>query len=61
MFWATQMKPPHISATDVDKSIAGRPYLTKTCLVTKNIVSMSVYQDIKPLVIASQKDTPTRK
>lgn len=55
---AELMKLPGISAADADKIIAGRPHLTKTRLVTKNIVSMSVYQDIKPLVIARQKETP---
>lgn len=55
---AALMKLPGISATDADKIIAGRPYLTKTRLVTNNIVSMSAYQDIKPLTIARQKETP---
>lgn len=58
---AALMKLPGISATEADKIIAGRPYPTKTRLVTKNIVSMSVYQDLKPLVIARQKDTPTAR
>jgi DNA uptake protein ComE-like DNA-binding protein len=52
---AALMKLPGISDADADKIIAGRPYLTKTRLVTKNIISMSVYQDIRNLVFAKQK------
>ena len=58
---AELMKLPGVSDADADKIVAGRPYLTKTRLVTKNIVGMDVYQNISKLVIAKQKETPTPK
>lgn len=48
-------KLPGISDTDADKIIAGRPYLTKAHLVTKNILPRGVYENIRALVIAKQK------
>jgi predicted DNA-binding helix-hairpin-helix protein len=58
---AELMKLPGVSDADADKIVAGRPYLTKTRLVTKNIVAMDVYQNISKLVIAKQKETPAPK
>lgn len=52
---AALMKLPGINDADADKIIAGRPYLTKTRLVTKNVIPMSTYQDIRQLIIAKQK------
>jgi DNA uptake protein ComE-like DNA-binding protein len=49
-------KLPGIGDTDADKIIAGRPYLTKAHLQTRNIVSSGVYQALSPLVVARQKD-----
>ena len=37
------------------KIIAGRPYLSKAYLVTRNIISGVHYQQIKDLIIARQK------
>jgi competence protein ComEA len=49
-------KLPGIGDADADKIIAGRPYLTKAHLQTHNIVSFSVYQGLRHLVVARQKD-----
>lgn len=45
---------PGISDAEADKIIAGRPYGSKAHLLTHNIVSADVYQNLKPLVIAKQ-------
>jgi DNA uptake protein ComE-like DNA-binding protein len=52
---------PGISDTEADKIIAGRPYLTKAHLTTRNIVSRAVYENLKTLVIAMQKQDPAAK
>jgi DNA uptake protein ComE-like DNA-binding protein len=58
----TELKTlPGISDTEADKIIAGRPYLTKAHLVTHNIVSRAVYENLKTLVIAMQKQDPAAK
>jgi DNA uptake protein ComE-like DNA-binding protein len=49
-------KLPGIGDADADKIIAGRPYLTKAHLQTRNIVSPGVYQGLRQLVVARQKD-----
>jgi hypothetical protein len=41
------MKLPQISADLADKIIAGRPYLSKTNLVTHNVIPMVTYQAIR--------------
>lgn len=38
-----------------NKIIAGRPYLTKALLVTRNIIPAGVYEQIKDEIIARQK------
>lgn len=47
---------PGISDVDADKIIAGRPYLSKARLSTRKIISRDVYEGLKKLVIAKQKE-----
>jgi len=54
-------KLPGIGDADADKIIAGRPYLTKAHLQTHNIVSPGVYQALRQLVVAKQKDAKFAK
>jgi DNA uptake protein ComE-like DNA-binding protein len=44
---AELMKLPGIDASLADKIIAGRPYLSKSNLVTHKVVSMEIYQTIR--------------
>ena len=46
---------PGINDALADKIIAGRPYLSKAHLVTRNILSGVHYAQIKDLIIARQK------
>lgn len=55
------MKLPGIGAADADKIIAGRPYLTKTKLVTNQIIPMSVYDGLRKLVVAKQNKATAAK
>jgi competence protein ComEA len=54
-------KLPGIGDADADKIIAGRPYLSKAHLQTRNIVSPGVYQALRQLVVAKQKDSKFAK
>lgn len=49
-------KLPGIGDTEADKIIAGRPYLTKAHLVTHNVIPAGLYQSLRDLVVARQKD-----
>lgn len=51
---AELMKLPGINESLAAKIIAGRPYLTKTNLVTRNILPVSLYKPIRHLVSARQ-------
>lgn len=52
----TQLKRiPGVDDAAADRIIAGRPYLSKAHLVTRNIISGVHYQQIKDLIIARQK------
>jgi len=55
------MTLPGISDADADKIIAGRPYLSKANLTTRNIVARDVYENLKARVIAKQKSDPATK
>lgn len=52
---------PGISDAEADRIIAGRPYLTKAHLVTHNVLSAGVYENLKKVVIAKQKQDPAAK
>lgn len=54
-------KLPGIGDAEADKIIAGRPYLTKAHLQTHNIISSGVYQALRHLVVARQKDSKFAK
>lgn len=49
-------KLPGIGDAEADRLIAGRPYLSKAHLQTRNIVSPMQYQALRELVVARQKD-----
>jgi DNA uptake protein ComE-like DNA-binding protein len=46
---------PGVNDAVADKIIAGRPYLSKAHLVTRNILSGAHYAQVKDLIIARQK------
>ena len=48
-------KIPGIDDALANKIIAGRPYLSKAHLVTRNILSGAHYAQVKDLIIARQK------
>jgi hypothetical protein len=52
------MTLPGIGATEADRIIANRPYLTKTELVTKNVLPVGPFMSVKPLVVAMPKTAP---
>jgi DNA uptake protein ComE-like DNA-binding protein len=54
-------KLPGISNAEAHEIIAGRPYLSKADLVTHNIVSPGVYENLKKLVIAKQNQATAAK
>ena len=45
---------PGISAALADKIIAGRPYLTKSHLVTKKVLPIELFQSITKQIVATQ-------
>ncbi len=57
---AELMKLPTIDAATADKIIAGRPYLTKSNLVTHKIIPMTTYQVIRTRVFVVAK-LPAKK
>ncbi len=55
------MKLPYVDEATADKIIAGRPYLSKAQLVSKNIIGMGPYQTITDQIIAKQNTPPKAK
>jgi DNA uptake protein ComE-like DNA-binding protein len=53
------MTLPGIGASEANRIIAGRPYLTKTELVTKNVLPLGPFLSLRHLVVAMPK-TPAR-
>jgi competence protein ComEA len=49
-------KLPGVGNAEADRIIAGRPYLSKAHLQTRNIVSPAAYQGLRERVVARQKD-----
>jgi competence protein ComEA len=52
------MTLPGIGAAEADKIIANRPYLTKTELVTKQVLPTGPYMSLKNKVVAMQQFKP---
>lgn len=52
---------PGIGDAEAAKIIAGRPYLTKADLVTKNVLQTGPYLSLKDQVVAMQKTPPKTK
>jgi competence protein ComEA len=48
-------KLPGIDDTQAEKIVAGRPYLSKADLVTRNIISQGSYEGLKRNVIAKPR------
>jgi len=52
---------PGIGDAEADRIVANRPYLTKTELVTKNVLPTGPYLALKNRVVAMQKQPPKAK
>ena len=52
---------PGIGDAEAAKIIAGRPYLTKAHLVTRNVLTIEAYDGLKGRIIAVQKTMPKVK
>lgn len=52
---------PGIGQTQADTIVAGRPYLSKADLASKNVIPTGVYLSLEHLIIARQKGKPTGK
>ena len=53
------MTLPGIGAAEADRIVANRPYLTKTDLVTKNVLPVGPFLSLKRLIVAMP--TPVSK
>ena len=52
---------PGIGDTEAGRIIAGRPYLSKADLASKQVLPTGVYLSLKDRIIARQKQEPKRK
>ena len=52
---------PGIGDAEADKIIAGRPYLSKAELVSKNVLATGPYTSIKTRIVALQTSPPKAK
>jgi len=52
---------PGVGDAEAERIIAGRPYLTKTELVTKNVMPTGPYLELRYLVVAMPKARPKGK
>jgi DNA uptake protein ComE-like DNA-binding protein len=52
---------PGIGDAEATRIIAGRPYLSKADLASKNVIPTGIYLSLKNRIIAIQKQQPKRK
>jgi competence protein ComEA len=52
------MTLPGIGAAEASRIVANRPYLTKTELVTKNVMPIGPFLSVRDLVVAMPKTAP---
>jgi DNA uptake protein ComE-like DNA-binding protein len=55
------MTLPGIGAAEAARIVANRPYLTKTELVTKNVLPVGPFLSVRHLVVAMPKTAPKGK
>lgn len=55
------MTLPGIGPAEADRIVAHRPYLTKTELVTKEVLATGPYLTLRTRIVAMQKFKPLRK
>lgn len=58
---AQLMKLEGIGEAEAGRIIAGRPYLSKAHLVTRNVIPHATYEKIKRQIVAIQKTAPSKK
>lgn len=51
---------PGIGDAEAERIVAGRPYLSKADLVTRQVLPAGVFQSIRHQIVAVQKKAPTR-
>jgi competence protein ComEA len=51
---------PGIGEAEAAKIIGARPYMTKTDLVTKNVLSLQAYDALRSAIVVVHKDPPPK-